>query len=100
MDGPRRLKQHRALPALPKAPATNRPSTSSRGYDRRWQALRLMVLRREPLCRRCSKPAQDVDHIRPMSQGGARLDPSNLQPMCRACHRAKHTEENQNGRIQ
>jgi len=96
MDGPKRLKQHRPFAALPKAQATNRPSTSRRGYDRRWQALRMMVLRREPLCRRCQKPAQDVDHILPMSKGGARLDQANLQPLCRSCHRAKHAEDERN----
>lgn len=59
-----------------------------RGYGRPWERLRTAVLRGEPLCRLCRRPAVLVDHIRPISAGGARLDNSNLRPLCRACHDA------------
>lgn len=54
-----------------------------------WEQLRRAVLfdehgDRRP-CRRCGGYATDVDHI------GDRHDhsPSNLQPLCRRCHRSK-----------
>lgn len=33
--------------------------------------------------------ALDIDHIVPISQGGSRNDPSNLQTLCPNCHRVK-----------
>lgn len=87
-----RLPQHRPhRPNLPQAQA--RPTTAQRGYDSVWRALRLMVLRREPLCRRCGHEASQVDHIRPIRQGGARLDPENLQALCHSCHSRKTRTE-------
>lgn len=69
-----------------------RPSAAKRGYDKRWQRLRLMVLRGEPLCRQCGAPATDVDHIVPRAQGGAdELD--NLQALCHSCHSRKTNRE-------
>ena len=50
----------------------------------------------------------EVDHVLPLSLGGARLDPANLASRCRACHkhktkleaitaaRAKRAEQRQN----
>lgn len=36
----------------------------------------------------CVKVATEVDHIRPLSEGGAFLDPANLRAACRKCNRA------------
>ena len=59
-----------------------------------WRTLRLMILQNEPICRECERAvAQMVDHITPISQGGARLDPENLQPMCHSCHNRKRARE-------
>jgi 5-methylcytosine-specific restriction protein A len=93
---PRKLAQHRSTaPAMPRA--LTRPSTHARGYDRTWQKLRLMVLRREPLCRKCGKAAGDVDHILSIRRRpDLRLDPENLQALCRACHCKKTKEDNAN----
>jgi len=33
--------------------------------------------------------ARVADHIRPLSAGGARLDPANLQSLCVSCNRRK-----------
>jgi 5-methylcytosine-specific restriction endonuclease McrA len=67
----------------------------------RWRKTRLYVLGMEPLCRPCAKmglttAAAAVDHITPISQGGAELDISNLQPICEPCHRAKTAREGNN----
>ena len=68
---------------------TKRPSASKRGYGRRWQRLRLMVLRREPMCRHCKdRAASDVDHIISKQRGGQdTMD--NLQGLCGTCHARK-----------
>lgn len=37
----------------------------------------------------------EYDHIIPLKAGGARLDPTNIQPLCDSCHRAKTWQEKQ-----
>ena len=37
--------------------------------------------------------AHDVDHIVPLSKGGAPFDLGNLQPLCRECHNNKINAE-------
>jgi len=71
-----------------------RGSARERGYDREWELLSLQIRRDEPLCRRCvalgiiapSSLSKVVDHILPLAWGGARLEPDNLQPLCKDCH--------------
>ena len=63
------------------------------GRDPRWSKLRAAVLAVEPLCRRCGDMAVEVDHITPLADGGAELDPANCQPLCRSCHTAKSAAE-------
>jgi len=67
-----------------------RGSAHSRGYGVAWRRLREAVLDAEPLCRWCSQrgrvtPAQEVDHILPLRDGGTN-ERDNLQPLCCACH--------------
>ena len=64
-------------------------TTAQRGYDSAWQRARRAQLRTEPQCRGCGAPATEVDHIIPIADGGARLDPGNLASVCTTCHRAK-----------
>lgn len=80
-----------------------RGSAASRGYDREWQRLRLMVLRREPLCRMCAQwgvimPATDVDHIIPKREGGQDTF-ENLQPLCHSHHSQKTATEKTGGTL-
>lgn len=42
----------------------------------------------------CKTIATTADHIVPISQGGAPLDPSNLQPACGPCNRHKGDNPN------
>lgn len=63
-----------------------------------WRSARLAQLQREPLCVECKRAgiitgANVVDHIRPISQGGAKFDPDNLQSMCKPCHDRKSVQE-------
>jgi 5-methylcytosine-specific restriction endonuclease McrA len=57
----------------------------------RWKRLRLAVLARDNYeCRirgpRCRGAAGTVNHIVPVSQGGAFFDPENLESACGACN--------------
>lgn len=79
----------------------NRLSAARRGYGARWRKLRVMVLRRQPLCQDPYGiheeagevvPATEVDHIIPRRRGG---DDSmeNLQGLCKGCHSRKTAVE-------
>lgn len=74
-----------------------RESAAKRGYDRRWQRLRLAYLRAHPLCVECqaehrTTPATEVDHITPLRWGGTH-DWSNLQALCKPHHSRKTMTE-------
>lgn len=72
-----------------------RPSASRRGLGADWRKLRAEHLRHHPWCCRCGERAEEVDHIVPRSIAPERrLDPSNLQSLCKSCHSgAKQSEE-------
>lgn len=59
-----------------------------------WRAFREYYKSRIPMiCRVCSNKAKYLDHIIPISQGGARLDESNVQWLCTRCHMSKTNKE-------
>lgn len=63
-----------------------------------WLAMRRRVLSEEHNCRRCGRALAGrnphVDHIVPISEGGAKLDRSNLQALCGPrCHMAKTSRD-------
>lgn len=67
-----------------------------------WQALRLQILRRdEYVCYVCHLPgADEVDHIIPTWEGGAKTAPANLAAIHKEpCHRTKTDEENARRRL-
>lgn len=82
------------MPSRPPVHQGKRPAPQPRlsaarmGYDRQWRALRLRVLREEPLCRQCQRAASQVDHILPLTKGGSN-DRDNLQSLCASCHSTK-----------
>ena len=47
----------------------------------------------QPRCQGCGAVATEVDHITPLADGGAELDPANLQSLCQSCHAAKTAAE-------
>lgn len=40
------------------------------------------------LCWMCGKPAEHLDHVKPLSKGGSHL-PCNLRPACASCNYKK-----------
>ena len=94
MPGP--LKQHR--PRRPLANTVLNEQKRRRESKRflhtgsaQWRAIRKAQLEREPLCRDCGAPANEVDHI---NGDTANNLPSNLASMCKSCHSAKTWREN------
>lgn len=70
-----------------------RPSSSRRGYDRYWSAIRSRYARDHPYCeselhRGACVMGSDVDHIIPIVEGGTN-EIINLQMLCRSCHTKK-----------
>jgi 5-methylcytosine-specific restriction protein A len=92
---------HGRRPPRPAWPARQLPRRV-RGYDAAWVRLRDAFIRRPEnvFCRECYKngfvtPSTDVDHIQPFESldDPRRLDPLNLQALCRDCHRRKSAGE-------
>jgi len=73
-----------------------RPNAFRRGYDARWERLRQLKLKEEPLCRSClalgiATPATQVDHIieKPIDVPAWDYDLDELQSLCIECHSRK-----------
>ena len=67
-------------------------------YAGEWKRVRLRILARDRYACQIRGPkrtavATHVDHITSISQGGARLDPSNLRAACASCNVAKRNSE-------
>ena len=75
-----------------KAYNQHRGSSSSRGYDNRWQFVRRVKMSRDPLCERCEKlgrteAAEMVHHIKPVNtHPELRLVMDNLMSLSNNCH--------------
>ena len=73
-------------------------SSAQRGYGSAWRKLRQRVFERDHgLCQQCLRDgrvsaATDCDHIISKAKGGTD-EMSNLQMLCRACHKAKTGSE-------
>lgn len=59
----------------------------------KWQRLRGWFIRRNPLCVLCLRPAEVVDHILAIKDGGEALSDANLQSLCNRCHQRKRGQE-------
>jgi 5-methylcytosine-specific restriction protein A len=58
---------------------------------KRWYRLRRLVLTAQPVCSRpgCDRISEEVDHIKPVEDGGPMWEQSNLQALCHSCHSSK-----------
>ena len=63
-----------------------RGNPQQRGYDARWNKVSALYRMHEPLCERCGMEAEEVHHIIPLKQGGAKYSFDNLMSVCRTCH--------------
>jgi 5-methylcytosine-specific restriction enzyme A len=70
----------------------HRGTTAQRGYGGAWQRRRKVYLMAHPICVKCGYPANELDHIKPLSWGGVD-DESNYQALCKPCHSAKTARE-------
>ena len=75
-----------------------RDPDSRKRYGRAWQRIRNRYVSKHPLCERCAAdgrytPAQEVHHIKPLSEGGTH-DESNLMSLCTSCHSGITLAEN------
>lgn len=88
---PRRPETHRPERAGKKP--DDRPSSSLRGYGRRWRKLRAMCLARDPVCTECGqKPSHHADHVTALAKGGTN-GLENLRGLCHGCHSRKTVQE-------
>ena len=68
---------------------------SARGYDRRHQKWRLLILARDPICKICDRePSTEADHI---DGDNTNLSGANGQGLCKSCHAVKTREQTGNG---
>ena len=73
----------------------SRPSASARGYGRRHQKWRLLILARDPICKICNRePSTEADHI---DGDNTNLSVSNGQGLCKSCHGSKTREQTGSG---
>ncbi len=76
-----------------------RGTRQERGYDSTWMRLRQLHISSHPLCKHCEERGrivvgEEVDHIIPHRGSEAlRLEPSNLQTLCKPCHSRKTASE-------
>ena len=64
----------------------------------KWNDIRSNALERDNYrCVKCDKPAEEVDHIKEIWEGGPEFDLDNLQSLCHECHVLK-TNENRRKR--
>ena len=84
-DGPGRCPEHRGT-----------PRSGTPGYGAAWRRARDPYIAEHPDCEICGRPAVDVHHRdgRHPSAPGANAQ-SNLQSLCRSCHRreTEHTKQ-------
>ena len=74
------------------------PKTESRRhnsfyYPTEWKPFRMEYIKGYPFCIRCGKPAEIVDYIIPLKDGGAESGERNLEPLCLSCHSRKSIED-------
>lgn len=73
----------------------SRPERDKQYYSRQWKRVSRLYRQQHPLCEECERegrvtPAELVDHIVAVSDGGSMWEWENLQSLCWACHNRKH----------
>jgi 5-methylcytosine-specific restriction protein A len=64
-----------------------RTSDTNQTYDKAWREVRNLYLAHHQICELCGmRQASEVHHVIAVEDGGARLEESNLQALCKPCH--------------
>lgn len=59
-----------------------------------WSRLRNQYIRKHPICELCQQRAAEVVHHKTrLREGGDRLNPDNLQSLCKLCHNQHHSSQ-------
>lgn len=70
----------------------NRSKAWGAGSTRKWRAFRDAHI--ASACRWCGKESDlQLDHIIPLSLGGSKWDPANVQTLCSGCHDVKSAQD-------
>lgn len=85
-------KNKQPCPDHPVERGIDRGSSHNRGYGREWRKLARRRKRDYPICEECGiYMSEVVHHIVPIKDAPERkLDPTNIQALCRDCHERKH----------
>jgi 5-methylcytosine-specific restriction protein A len=67
-----------------------RGSSTERGYDAEWRAIRDRYLADHPICERCGRRRATVVHHIVRKRDGGGDDPINLLAVCELCHAQIH----------
>lgn len=75
----------------------SRPERDRLYYSRQWKQISMLYRKQHPLCEECERngritPADLVDHIIAVGEGGSMWSWDNLQSLCISCHNKKHSE--------
>ena len=83
------MKYMKSTPNITKSFKT--PRTPKKNRHGSWNKYSKAKRASHPLCEVCkSRVATQVHHIKPLCEGGAELDWSNLQSICDSCHDRVH----------
>ena len=74
-----------------------RDTSRNRSHTSAHRRLCRRVLFEEPHCRKCGDPSVEIDHIKPLFEGGGN-DRMNLQALCVPCHALKTAQESARAR--
>lgn len=71
-----------------------REATKGTYKKKLWLTRRRQVLSEEPICTLCGERlSEEVDHVVPLSRGGAHYERDNLRGVCRGCHIERHRRD-------
>ncbi len=75
----------------------SRPKRDRLYYSSQWKQISMLYRKQHPLCEECERngiitPADLVDHIIAVNDGGNMWEWENLQSLCMNCHNKKHSK--------
>ena len=90
--------QRKWEPARSEGKQTGRTVSTKFYQSPAWRKLRALKISMNPFCEKCEAKgivtqAKEIDHIKPIRQGGEPLAMNNLMSMCTPCHAAKSATE-------